>query len=148
MVKLGFVPMDEAGLQILSSRFADSTLRRWVSPPSHHWLEYVQNELGVHAWMVYDHRIPIGHLQVDIQKNGMGYIGFVVNPELRRQGYGKRMLAEFLDRPEIVQVNRIIAEVESGNIASEGCLLSVGFTQDNSPPTTEGFLAFAINPKE
>jgi RimJ/RimL family protein N-acetyltransferase len=144
MVKMNFVPMDEAGLQIWSSWFDDPAIRRWLSPPSRDWLSYVQNEPGVYAWMVHDNRIPVGHLQVDIHEDGVGYLGFAVNPELRRQGYGKRMLVEFLGRPEIAQVSMIIGEVESGNVASTGCLRSVGFTQDNSS-TEEGFVRYVIN---
>lgn len=147
MVKLDFVPMDEAGMRILSAWFADSILRRWYSLPSYKWLEFVQNEPGVYAWMVYDHDIPVGHMQVDIEENGTGYIGFAINPELRRHGYGKQMLAQFLKRPEIGQVTKIIGEVESGNIASMGCLLSVGFRQDQALSTEEGFLRFVIHPK-
>jgi RimJ/RimL family protein N-acetyltransferase len=145
---MNFVLMDEEGLQILPSWFADPILRRWSSPPSDNWLKYVQNEPGVYAWMVYDDSIPIGQLQVDIHENGVGYIAFAVNPALRRQGYGKRMLIEFLARPEIAQVNKLIGEVESGNIASIACLRSVGFTQDNSPPIEDGFLQFVFKPQQ
>jgi RimJ/RimL family protein N-acetyltransferase len=144
---MDFVRMDEAGFQILSSWFTNPTLRRWYSPPTQVWLEYVRNEPRVFAWMVYDEGTPIGHIQVDIKENGMGYIGFVINPALRRRGYGKRMLTEFLVRPEISQVDRIIGEVESENIASVRCLLAAGFTPVNHLPTDKGFLRYGINPK-
>jgi RimJ/RimL family protein N-acetyltransferase len=143
MPPFSFVPMDEHGMQILSSWFADPLLKRWYQPPTQQWFEYVRHAPGVFAWMVYENDAPVGHIQMDIQE-GMGFIGFLVNPELLRRGIGKRMLTEFLNLPEAKSAGRIIAEVEEENVASIRCLLSVGFTHDTVVSKDPGFIRFFI----
>jgi len=141
-----FIPLDEASYRTLLSWFDDPLLRRWYGPPTDTWLHYVHNEPGVYVWMVHENQTPIGHIQMDIHEDGVGYIGFIINPGLRNQGYGRRMISEFLGLPEISRTSRVIAEVEVENYASINCLLAVGFIVENPQPNEQGFISYSIIP--
>jgi len=144
---LDFVPLDETGLYTLESWFDDTELGRRYASPTCVWLDYVRLQPGVYAWMIFESGIPVGHFQLDTQDNASGYIGFVVNPKLRNRGYGKRILRDFLVRPEIEHLETILGTAEVDNVASHRCLEAAGFQQQNSAPDEEGFLTFVYTKK-
>lgn len=142
MTNLAFTPLDEAGFIMLRSWFSDPELRRRFEYPTRIWFDYVCNEPNVYGWLIQDGNFVVGHLQLDINTEQTGYIGFYVNPKLRNKGYGKRILDAFLERPEVSSLNKIVAEAEVNNVASHRCLQSAGFIQEVNEPNREGFLSF------
>jgi RimJ/RimL family protein N-acetyltransferase len=142
MAHLVFTLLDEAGFALLRTWFSDLELRRRFEYPTRLWFDYVCNEPNVHAWLIQDGDLTVGQLQLDIEAGQMGYIGFYVNPELRNQGYGKRILDAFLARPEANQLGKIVATAEVDNAASHRCLQAAGFIQYGNEPDEEGFLSF------
>jgi RimJ/RimL family protein N-acetyltransferase len=145
MPDLSFVPVDEPGLHLLQSWFEDDEFEQHYYRPTDTWLEYVCNKPGVHAWIIYEDGVPVGHLQLDTEADGTGYVGLVVKPELRSRGYGKRILRALLDRPEVRWLKRIVGTAEADNVASHRCLQATGFLQQGSEPDEEGFLTFVYN---
>jgi RimJ/RimL family protein N-acetyltransferase len=142
MGELTFLPLDETGYAILQSWFANTELRRRYACPTQNWFYYVQNQPGVFAWMVQESSQFVGHLQLDCEQDGTGYIGFVVNPDLWNQGIGKRIIRAFLALPEAAQLTCIKAEAEVDNLASVRCLLGSGFIQEAPEPDAAGFYHF------
>jgi RimJ/RimL family protein N-acetyltransferase len=145
MPDLIFVPIDEPGLHLLQSWFKNDELQRRYDRPTDTWLEYVRNEPGVYAWIIYEDEVPVSHLQLDTEAEGTGYVGLVVKPELRNRGYCKRILRALLDRPEVLQLNRIVGTVEADNVASHRCVEAVGFVQQGNEPDEDGFLVFVYS---
>lgn len=146
MPELVFVPLDEPGFSVLTSWFADQELRRRIEVPTRVWFDYIRGQPDVYGLVVREDGDPVGQLQLDIHPERTGYIGFYVNPELRGQGYGRRILRAFLARPEAAGLRQIIATVEMDNLASQRCLLASNFILDGAGPDEEGFLHFVYSP--
>jgi len=66
----------------------------------------------------------------------------VVDPTARRCGYGRAMLRELLDVPELAHVKLFGAGIESGNVASIRCARSAGFDSLSSEPDWEGIIYY------
>ena len=145
MTDLVFTPLDEVGLSTLRSWFSDPELRHRFEYPTDTWFDYVSNRPNVRAWMIREDDLPVGQFQLDIETDQTGYIGFYVKPELRNQGYGKWMLRNFLARPEVGSLDRIVATADVDNLASQHCLVGAGFTLERGEPDEEGFLHYVYN---
>ncbi len=143
MKDLRFVPLDETGRHALEAWFdSDPTLRRYYARPTDDWFDYVRGQPGVSAWMIYDEDLAVGHLQLDIGRDATGYLGLAVNPQLRRRGYGRRILCSFLSRPEVTPLARLFATVHPRNVAGQRRVRAAGFVQQGDEPDEEGFLVF------
>jgi RimJ/RimL family protein N-acetyltransferase len=63
-------------------------------------------------------------------ENGMVEVGYAVDPDRRRQGYGRAALAALLGRAAGDESIRVVrASVSPGNVASLGLIASFGFVQ-------------------
>ena len=61
---------------------------------------------------------------------GMVEVGYAVDPDLRRQGYGRAALATLLERAAGDPAVRVVrASISPGNVASERLVASFGFVQ-------------------
>jgi predicted acetyltransferase len=137
MSGLNFTSMGETEFQIFRSWFVDEELRRRISLPDRHWLDYVRYEARVYAWLVYEDGVPVGQVQLDVDATQSGYVGMAVNPGFRRQGYCKRILRALLLRPKVLSLVSIEAGAEMDNVPSQRCLLAV-----SEEPDEDGFLQF------
>jgi RimJ/RimL family protein N-acetyltransferase len=146
MAELTFHQLDQSGLELYRAWFQDEELRRRIEPPTPRWFSYVCSTPGVTAWIVYEGSLPVGQLQLDTYDDGTGTFGIAVNPRLRNQGYGKRILKAFLMRPEVTRLTLLKAAVEPDNLASVRCLQHAGFIQDSAGPDHEGFLQYTYQP--
>ena len=142
MADLLFKSLDEAGFSTLRSWFNDPELQRRFEYPTRIWFNYVCNEPKVYAWLIQEDTLPVGQLQLDIETDQIGYLGFYVKPELRNQGFGQRILRTFLAKSVVSSLKRIVATAEADNLASHYRLKAVGFIQDESKPDEDGFLRF------
>lgn len=134
--------IDEQGLAEYETWFSDAELSRRIERPTRLWFDYVRQTPHVFAWMIYEDGRAIGHLQLDTYPNQTNYLGLVVNPQLRRQGYGKCILRALLEQAEVAQLQLLEATIEPDNIASQRCFQSAGFRQEPAAPDAEGFLHF------
>ncbi len=143
MTDLAFIAIDESEMRTLESWFDDAELRRRYCRPSREWFDYVRNEPAVHAWMIHENEMPVGHFQLETISDGTGGIGLVVKPDLRNRGYGKRILRAFLARGEARRLERIVGKAEADNEACHRCVKAVGFAQQGHEADDEGYLTFA-----
>ena len=142
MGDLVFTPLNEMGLSVIRSWFNDPELKHRIEYPTDLWFHFVSTDPNVYSWIIEEDGRSVGQLQLDIDASQTGFIGIYVNPALRQQGYGKRILHSLFARPEIAPLNKIVAPAEIDNLASQACLKSVGFLQEESAPVEEGFFSF------
>ncbi len=141
MHDLTFRPLDTGGYRLYTTWFHDPELARRIAPPTPQWLHYVTTTPGVYAWLIYHAAAAVGQMQLDTTPEGTGSIGLMVNPSLRRQGYGTAMLRATLTRPETAGLQQINATVEPDNMASRFCLAAAGFVLLRDSPD-DGFLHY------
>ena len=146
MAELTFHLLDESELLLLDTWFQDVELRRRMQPPTLQWFGYITKAPGCYAWMVYEGDTALGQLQLDTYEDNTGSVGFAVNPQLRNQGYGKKILRVFLRRPEVTRLEQLEARIEADNPASIRCFQQAAFRQAGSEPDSEGFLRFTYQP--
>jgi RimJ/RimL family protein N-acetyltransferase len=70
-------------------------------------------------------------------------ISYVVDPALRRQGYGTSVIAALLTCPQLAHVSLFVAGVEPANTGSVSCLLQNGFHPLDPTPDWEGTVFYA-----
>jgi RimJ/RimL family protein N-acetyltransferase len=84
------------------------------------WLDGVLRDPCRHLYVVEDDAVQVGSLRLDGKT-----LSWTVNPDLRGQGYGTRMLKEFLERFP----GEYIAEVKLENLASQRMCKRNGFRE-------------------
>jgi RimJ/RimL family protein N-acetyltransferase len=67
-----------------------------------------------------------------------GNLAYVVDPNVRCQGYGTAMILALVARPELAHIGLFVAGVEFDNVASVKCLRAAGFVAMDSEPDWEG----------
>ncbi len=88
---------------------------------------------------------PIGYVDIELHPDDhLMWIGLAVKPELRKQGFGKRILEEFLTIPFTQNFKEIWAGIEYDNIASRKCFENVGFEAKNIEPDEENILDYVL----
>ena len=70
-------------------------------------------------------------------------ISYVVDPALRRHGYGTSIIAALLTCPQLAHVSLFVAGVEPANAGSISCLLKNGFQPLDPTPDWEGTVYYA-----
>ena len=144
--ELAFTPIGEKGLAIYEGWFSDEELRRWIEPPTRRWFDHARHTPGCFAWLVHKEDIPVALVQLDTDSSGSGSVALAVRPDLRRRGYGTRVLRALLQRPEVLPLRCVEAEVEADNSAAIRCAQSAGFVPQRPEPDGEGFLRLLAFP--
>ncbi|MEM7534165.1 MAG: GNAT family N-acetyltransferase [Chloroflexota bacterium] len=146
MSLLRFVSVDESNVAIYDAWYTDEELRHRYEPPTDAWLTYVMETPTVYAWLIYEDERAVGHVQMDIEhrtpSGSVGHVGLVVNPTLRRRGYGKRILRSLLQRAELVDLSHLQGTAEVDNIGSQRCMDAVGFIRQSTTPDADGFYTY------
>jgi RimJ/RimL family protein N-acetyltransferase len=167
-VRLG--PFGSKQLVIAEPWFDDADTQRWLGGPRwpRVILELESKPLGEfrgaietgrHSWLAWDGVRPIGLIDCGTTDrwttweggpNGRGVlatipvpsanISYVVDPAVRRSGYGRAMVRMLLDVPELAHVKLFAAGIESGNVASIQCARSAGFDPLSPAPDWEGIV--------
>lgn len=78
-------------------------------------------------------------IQVDRDEDGVGHIELAVRPDLRGNGFGKRILRAFLSGPGRTFAE-LHAHIEIGNAASLACFQRCGFVVGAEQDDDEFFL--------
>jgi RimJ/RimL family protein N-acetyltransferase len=144
MPNLRFVPMDEKQRSIFASWFEDKETARWLGYPDNEWLEYVTRTPDCFAWMVYEGDIPVAEIDYYFDGDEVGGLCFAVNPTLRRQGFARKMLEEFMGREAFKEVRCFRAWVDHENEVSCRLLESSGFTVLVTQPDDQGYLGYVL----
>ena len=150
MSDLIFVPMTQDYVPMLEEWFEDAELQRRFGGmlPLQNFLDYVQSEPEYFWWVALDGSASVGMAFMQIAPGEPQGFGFLVNPALRRQGYGTRILQMLLARPEAASVTIWQAGIEPDNVASQRCVAALGFAPDGSGPDAEGFVQYVYEAGE
>ncbi|WP_158289282.1 GNAT family N-acetyltransferase [Paenibacillus flagellatus] len=141
-----FVRLEQEGLALLKQWFQDPEALRRLSGmlPLERWLPFVLQNPDYYAWIVYESGQPVGQIDAETEADGTAYVSLLVNPGLRGRGYGSRMLAALLQRPELTAVRRWEAGIEPDNIASIRCFRKAGFVEQEVDE--DGFMRLVFIP--
>lgn len=142
LMDLTFTLIAEPELQLLRAWYADPEVARRLSYPTPEWFAFV-NTPNNYAWLIYDGDLPVGYIQFGLEGKDRAAFAFAVNPELRGQGYGKRILQALVNRSEVSGLRSVDGFVEPDNSASRRCLIAAGFRLVSETPDEEGFLKYA-----
>lgn len=172
MPDLRLVPFERDQLALVGPWFEDpETQRRLGGPgwpcqmldladqPLGHFRGAV--ETGRYRWLAWDHEKAVGYIDcgtfdrwttweggpqgggvistVDVPSASIAY---VVDPALRRRGYGAAMIGRLRELPELAHVRLFAAGVEPGNSGSVACLVSAGFEPWGPGPDWEGIVYY------
>lgn len=138
------VPMKQADLSTLQSWFEDKELSKRLGGmlPLQKYFDYVQSESNYFAWMALEGDTPVGAVFMENEAGEPQSFAFLVKPELRSGGYGKRILQKLMAQPELSNAEEWKVGIEPDNIASQRCLASVGFVPESGIEDAEGFLQY------
>jgi RimJ/RimL family protein N-acetyltransferase len=141
LADITLTPLDETALPILDFWLRDDELRERLSGmlPIQRWYRYVRMVPDYFAWMAYHSGIPVGMINAEMYPDQTASIGLLVNPQLRSQGYGKRILMTALTYPEFARLQLVEADIEIDNVASLRCFRSVGFVDQRRYTDDDGF---------
>ena len=118
-------------------------------------------ETGRYAWLAWDGDRPVGLIDCGTTDrwtkweggpSGRGVIAtipvpsanisYVVAPAARRCGYGRAMVLELLDTPDLAHIKLFAAGIESGNVASIRFARSAGLDPLSPKPDWEGIVYY------
>ncbi|MGI8414504.1 MAG: GNAT family N-acetyltransferase [Solirubrobacteraceae bacterium] len=91
---------------------------------------------------VYGGEDPDGPIILETSFVATGSIAFVIDPQVRRRGLGRAMIAALTEQPELPLVELFEAGVEPVNTASRRCLEAAGFGVRSGEPDCEGMLYY------
>ncbi|WP_084542170.1 GNAT family N-acetyltransferase [Calidithermus chliarophilus] len=143
MEPLRLIPVDEAGRRLIESWFEDPELARRLSPPDAAWWLLQHGAPGVELWLAWQGQEAVGYVQGEPDEHDPAafHFAFAVRPDLRGQGYGKRIVRAMLEHPNLTPYRRFVASVEPDNLPSLRSLQALGFAPHSPEPDENGFLA-------
>ncbi|MEW5069082.1 N-acetyltransferase family protein [Bacillus subtilis] len=140
-----FQTVKEPELNILEHWFEIEDTRRRMDGmlPLDEWYARVNNDEHNTVIMAYDGQLPAGVVVIEFGEERT-YIGLIVNPLYRLQGYGKQILQKLLNDPEFKSVREWVACIEEDNRISLACFQAAGFTLEDTEPDEDGFLTLIL----
>ncbi|AEP85688.1 GNAT family N-acetyltransferase [Bacillus spizizenii] len=138
-----FQILKEPELKILEQWFEnEDTMRRMDGMlPLDVWYARVNKDEDNTVIMAYDGQLPAGMVVMEFVGE-RAYIGLIVNPLCRLQGYGKQILKKLLNDPDFTRVREWAACIEEDNRISLACFQAAGFTMEE--PDEDGFLTLIL----
>jgi RimJ/RimL family protein N-acetyltransferase len=172
MSELRLQPFAREQLRQVESWFEDPDTERWLGGQGwmRLVLELADRPLGEHrgavetgryGWSAWDRDELVGYIDCGTTDrwttweggtNGRGVVAtipvasgnlaYVVDPVVRRRGYGTTMIATLLTLPDLAHIELFAAGVEPDNVASVQCLRAAGFEAQDSNPDWEGIVYY------
>ncbi|MDZ5722551.1 N-acetyltransferase family protein [Bacillus sp. SXabc123] len=140
-----FQRLKEPELKILEQWFENEDTRRRMDGmlPLDVWYARVNKDEDDTVMMAYDGQLPAGMVVMEFGEK-RAYIGLIVNPLYRLQGYGKRILQKLLSDPDFNGGREWAACIEEDNRISLACFQAAGFTLEDTEPDDDGFLTLIL----
>jgi RimJ/RimL family protein N-acetyltransferase len=169
MPRLRLRPFERSQLPLAEPWFTDADTQAWLGGPRwpREMLDLADEPLGEfrgavetgrYHWLAWEHDTAVGYIDcgtcdrwttwdggrvtstINLPSGNMCY---VVDPALRRRGYGTTMITAVMAMPELAQIPLLTAGVEPANAASVGCLVKAGFQPLDPEPDFEGVVYYA-----
>lgn len=146
-VGLSARPLAPGDVEQLASWFDDAGTSRWVGHREYpHQLLTLATRLGRWAFVIVDDQEFVALIDVECEEDdpSVAAIAVVVAPAKRGQRVGRRLFAVVSSRPELVAVDRLVGEVEAGNVAAERCVVAAGFEVEGTARDA-GFTRYVLS---
>ncbi|MDH4985308.1 GNAT family protein [Aminobacter anthyllidis] len=140
---MSFRPFRRDDLATYAAWFDDEEVARRVSFPDADWFNYVMDPSSIaHAVVAVrtPSEAPLAVLQYDEEAEGGINLLIAVDPARRGQGFGKRILAAFVEHIDH-SYTHIDGYIEDNNFASIACVERCGFIRQTEAPD-DGFLFY------
>lgn len=137
---LVFKELDASYVSIVNSWYHD-TDSSYVEELTEQFVDYATTDPNYYAWIVFLDNVAICSVSYEIEDQ-IAYISIIVRPEYRGQGYGKRIIEQVKERPEIKATQKIVAGIKHSNKASVGFFQSLGFVAEGSEVDNDGFIDY------
>lgn len=105
-------------------------------------LQFIKDDSDRTCWVAWEGEKRIGYVDCEA-KEGIAWVGLVVNPAMHNQGHGKNVLRSFLRLPFLQSVKEVRAGIEEDNAPSLRCFKGADFTQLHEKPDHEGIINFS-----
>lgn len=139
--RLNFRPFHSNDLASYAAWFGDDEIARRVSFPDQAWVDHVMTPGGIaHAVVALYDKASIAVLQFDEERDGGINLLIALDPARRGQGFGKLVLAAFVDHVWR-RYAHIDGHVEVDNLASIACVERCGFIRQ-AEDADDGFLHY------
>ncbi|MFH0348256.1 GNAT family N-acetyltransferase [Bacillus vallismortis] len=140
-----FQIVKEPELKIIEHWFRNEDTRRRMDGmlPLDVWYARVNEDENDSVIMAYDGQLPAGMVVMEFVEE-RAYIGLIVNPLYRLQGYGKQILQNLRNHPDLTRVREWAACIEEDNQISVACFQAAGFTLEDTEPDEDGFLTLIL----
>ncbi len=100
-----------------------------ISLSSHlKWFENKLSDKNCRLYIMMDEDRKVGNIRVDIE-NGVGEISYMIAPDCRRKGYGKKMIA-LVENEMPGEVEMLMGLTLKENQASGKCFLANGYAEE------------------
>jgi RimJ/RimL family protein N-acetyltransferase len=172
MSELRLLPFEREQLREVEPWFDDPDTERWLGGPGwpRLVLDLADRPLGEHrgaietghyGWSAWDRDELVGYIDCGTtdrwttweggpNARGVvatllvpsGNLAYVVDPAVRRQGYGTAMISALLRIPSLAHIELFAAGVEPDNVGSVECLRAAGFEALDSQPDWEGIVYY------
>lgn len=96
------------------------------------WFKSVSSNLDYFVWVAREDNELVGEVIVEIIEYKKAVIAFIVNPVLRKQGYGKKLIRSLVDYRFLKDINEFEAWIDEDNLGSIKCVEAVGFIRAKS----------------
>lgn len=130
-MSINFRTFTSADLNLLEKWFEDEIVADQLEGkmPLERWCKAVSNNPNYHCWLASDSVIDqiVGIVCIDEYEEGKGGISVLTNPDLRRKGYGSKMVTSILQDMQLPQVKTIVAYISPDNTASLRCFEKAQF---------------------
>ncbi|BFH67614.1 MAG: GNAT family N-acetyltransferase [Paenibacillus dendritiformis] len=133
-------PLGRNHLPLLAAWFEDAEVQERMDGmlPLEDWFDYASANDMYYMWLAYQEEQPVGLIFIELDGEA-GYIGLITDPSLRNQGYGKAMVRELMNHPELQSVHTWVACIEADNKPCLACFKSLGYVTDEEEPDEDGF---------
>ena len=138
MIKLRKVTFDDMDILYQWANDTDVRENSFNSEPIPYedhkeWFDRIINDNTVYQFMLLDNETPVGQIRLNVEGDE-AEIGYSIAREFRGKGYGHKILQLIVEevRLSIPEINKLVAKVKSGNIASKKLFESEGYNMKYS----------------
>jgi RimJ/RimL family protein N-acetyltransferase len=140
---LQLTPINESHTTLLESWHHDTEFKQRVggydSIPD--FINYITTDPTRRMWIASEGDKPIGMFDVELNEDHSAWIALAVEPKLRGQGYGRKILQVALSHTDLSSVTQFKATVEPDNNAAKALFKGEGF-RSSGEIDEEGFLLY------
>lgn len=145
MAEIMLAPVVSGDLPLLEEWFkdAETAARLGGMLPLKEFLESIKDKEGRENWLAYEDETPVGYAALEPYADGTAVMAVLARPDMRRKGYGHRIVEAVLSEARQSGVRTVNGYIESDNTVCARTLAKAGFSQA-SGPDEDGFFTYTV----